>query len=327
MFESETFFRDKLQMKKPGVLMIGPYPEWEMPVLETAYEIHKPWQVDDKDAYINRHGVGIRAVATRGDLGASADLIASLPDLEMIACFGVGTDAIDLKAAKARGIKVSYTPDVLTGDVADLAIGLCIAVARMMPQGDVLVRDHKWPQGTLPLATRFFGKRMGIVGLGRIGMAIAKRAAGFDMEISYHNRNKRADVPYHYCETVEALAAQSDFLVAAVAGGAGSKAMISSAALIALGPEGYFINVARGSVVDEAALLHSLENGVIKGAGLDVYLNEPDIDPRFMKLKNIVVLPHVGSGTFETRKAMGKLVRDNLEAHFAGKPLLTPVPA
>jgi lactate dehydrogenase-like 2-hydroxyacid dehydrogenase len=324
---SETFFRDKLQMKKPSVLMIGPYPEWEMPVLEASYEVHKLWLVDDKDAYINRHSEEIRAVATRGDLGASADLIATLPNLEMIACFGVGTDAIDLKAARARNIKVSYTPDVLTGDVADLAIGLCIAVARMMPQGDVLVRDHKWPQGTLPLATRFFGKRMGIVGLGRIGMAIAKRAAGFDMEVSYHNRNKRDDVPYHYCETVEALAAQSDFLVAAVAGGAGSKAMISSAALIALGPEGYFINIARGSVVDEAALLHSLENNVIKGAGLDVYLNEPNIDPRFMKLKNVVVLPHVGSGTFETRKAMGKLVRDNLEAHFAGKPLLTPVPA
>jgi lactate dehydrogenase-like 2-hydroxyacid dehydrogenase len=285
------------------------------------------WEVADKNAFIKQHANSIRAIATRGDLGASAELIKALPNLEMIGCFGVGTDAIDLAAARARGIKVSYTPDVLTGDVADIAIALCLAVARMVPQGDVLVRDHKWPAGTLPLATRFFGKRMGIVGLGRIGMAIAKRAAGFDMEISYHNRNKRNDVPYHYCNSVEALAAQSDFLVAAVAGGATSKAMISSAALIALGPEGYFINVARGSVVDEAALLHALEHGVIKGAGLDVYLNEPNIDPRFMILKNAVILPHVGSGTVETRKAMGKLVRDNLEAHFAGKPLLTPVPA
>ncbi len=312
-------------MKKPGVLMIGLYPEWEMPVLEAAYDVHKLWLVDDKHSYINRHAEDIRAIATRGDLGASAELIESLPQLELIACFGVGTDAIDLKAAATRGIHVSNTPDVLTGDVADLAIGLCIAAARMMPQGDVLVRDHKWPQGTLPLATRFFGKRLGVLGLGRIGMAIAKRAQGFDMEISYHNRNRRDDVPFAYCETVEALAAQSDFLVAAVAGGAGSKAMIGSAALIALGPQGYFINVARGTVVDEAALLHALENGVIKGAGLDVYLNEPNIDARFMKLKNVVVLPHVGSGTLETRKAMGKLVRDNLEAHFAGKPLLTPV--
>lgn len=306
--------------------MIGPYPEWEMPILQASYDVHKLWEVVDKDAYINRHAEGIRAIATRGDLGASSDLIAALPHLEMIACFGVGTDAIDLKAARARNIKVSFTPDVLTGDVADIAIALCLAVARNVPAGDVLVRNHKWPQGTLPLATRFFGKRMGIVGLGRIGMAIAKRAAGFDMEISYHNRKARNDVPYHYCDTVEALAAQSDFLVAAVAGGIASKALIGSAALIALGPQGYFINVARGSVVDEAALLHALEKGVIKGAGLDVYLNEPNIDPRFLKLKNAVVLPHVGSGTFETRKAMGKLVRDNLEAHFAGKPLLTPVP-
>lgn len=313
-------------MKKPSVLMIGPYPEWEMPHLEAAYEVHKLWLVDDKDAYINRHAEDIRAIATRGDLGASADLIAALPHLEIIACFGVGTDAIDLKAARARGIKVSYTPDVLTGDVADLAIALCLAVTRMIPQGDQLVRDHKWPQGTLPLAPRFFGKRMGIVGLGRIGMAIAKRAAGFDMKISYHNRNARSDVPYHYCDSVETLAAQSDFLVAAVAGGTASKALIGSAALIALGPQGYFINVARGSVVDEAALLYALENGVIKGVGLDVYLNEPNIDPRFLKLKNSIVLPHVGSGTFETRQSMGKLVRDNLEAHFAGRALLTPVP-
>jgi lactate dehydrogenase-like 2-hydroxyacid dehydrogenase len=314
-------------MKKPSVLMIGPYPEWEMPLLEAVYEVHKLWLADNKAAFISTHAKDIRAIATRGDLGAGADVIAALPHLEMIACFGVGTDAIDLGAAQARNIKVSYTPDVLTGDVADVAIALCLAVARMVPAGDNMVRNHEWPFGTMPLSTRFFGKRMGIVGLGRIGMAIAKRAAGFDMDISYHNRNKRNDVPYTYCETVEELAAQSDFLVAAVAGGAASKALISSAALIALGPQGYFINVARGSVVDEAALLHSLEKGVIKGAGLDVYLNEPNISPRFLTLKNAVVLPHVGSGTFETRKDMGKLVRDNLEAHFAGKPLLTPVPA
>ncbi len=312
-------------MKKPDVLMIGPYPDWEMPALEAAYQLHKLWLVDDRDAYINRHAEDIRAIATRGDLGASAELIEALPNLEMIGCFGVGTDAINLTAAQARGVKVSNTPDVLTGDVADLAIALCLAVTRKIPDSDVFVRDGSWNSSTMPLTSRFFGKRMGIVGLGRIGMAIAKRASGFDMEISYHNRNKRLDVPYHYCETVEALAAQCDYLVAAVAGGAASKAMISSAALIALGPEGYFINIARGSVVDEAALLHSLENGVIKGAGLDVFLNEPKIDARFAKLNNVVLLPHIGSATLDTRKAMGKLVRDNLAAHFAGKPLLTPV--
>jgi lactate dehydrogenase-like 2-hydroxyacid dehydrogenase len=314
-------------MKKPSVLMIGPYPEWEMPILEASYEVHKLWLVDDKDTYIKRHAEEIRAIATRGDLGASAELIAVLPNLEMIGCFGVGTDAIDLAVARKRGIMVTYTPDVLTGDVADLAIALCLAVTRKIPTSDVFVRDGSWKSATMPITPRFFGKRMGIVGLGRIGMAIATRAAGFDMEISYHNRTQRADVPYRYCETVEALAAQCDYLVAAVSGGTASKAMISSAALIALGPEGYFVNIARGSVVDEAALLHSLENAVIKGAGLDVYLNEPKIDERFMKLKNVVLLPHIGSATLDTRKAMGQLVRDNLAAHFAGKPLLTPVPA
>jgi lactate dehydrogenase-like 2-hydroxyacid dehydrogenase len=314
-------------MKKPSVLMIGPYPDWEMPLLEASYNLLRLWEAADQKAFIAQHAADIRAIATRGDLGASAELIAALPKLEMIGCLGVGTDGIDLVAARARGINVSFTPDVLTGDVADLAIALCLAVTRKIPASDVYVRSGNWKKAAMPVTTRFFGKRMGIVGLGRIGMAIAKRAAGFDMEISYHNRNKRSDVRYHYCETVEALAAQCDYLVAAVSGGAASKAMISSAALIALGPEGYFINVARGSVVDEAALLHSLENGVIKGAGLDVFLNEPNIDERFMKLGNVVLLPHVGSATLETRQAMGKLVRDNLEAHFSGKPLLTPVPA
>jgi D-3-phosphoglycerate dehydrogenase len=312
-------------MKKPSVLMIGPYPEWEMPLLEAAYNVLRLWEAVDQKAFIAQHATDIRAIATRGDLGVSTELIAALPKLEMIGCLGVGTDGIALVSARARGIKVSFTPDVLTGDVADLAIALCLAVTRKIPASDVFVRSGSWKKAAMPLTTRFFGKRMGIVGLGRIGLAIAKRAAAFDMEISYHNRNKRSDVPYRYCETVEVLAAQCDYLVAAVAGGAASKAMISSAALIALGPEGYFINVARGSVVDEAALLHSLENGVIKGAGLDVFLNEPNIDERFMKLENVVLLPHIGSATLETRKAMGKLVRDNLEAHFAGKPLLTPV--
>jgi lactate dehydrogenase-like 2-hydroxyacid dehydrogenase len=312
-------------MKKPGVLMIGPYPEWEMPLLEASYNVLRLWEAADPKTFIAQHAADIRAIATRGDLGATTELIAALPGLEMIGCLGVGTDGIDLVSARARGIKVSYTPDVLTGDVADLAIALCLAVTRKIPASDVFVRNGGWKKAPMPITTRFFGKRMGIVGLGRIGMAIAKRAAGFDMEISYHNRNKRSDVPYHYCETVEALAAQCDYLVASVSGGAASKAMISSAALIALGPESYFINIARGSVVDEAALLHSLENGVIKGAGLDVFLNEPKIDERFMKLENVVLLPHIGSATLETRQAMGKLVRDNLEAHFAGRLLLTPV--
>ncbi|MDE2446037.1 MAG: 2-hydroxyacid dehydrogenase [Alphaproteobacteria bacterium] len=312
-------------MQKPTLLMTGPYPEWEMPLLKASYHVLKLWEAPDKAAFIAAHAKDVRAIASRGDLGAANTLIDALPHLEIISLFGVGLDAVDLAHCKAKNIRVTITPDVLTADVADIALGLCLAVARNIPQGDAHVRSGAWANAMLPLATRMTGKRMGIIGLGNIGMAIAKRAAAFDMPIAYHNRNKRNDVPYAYCETVEALAAQSDFLVAVIPGGAQTQAMIGAAAFIALGKEGYFINVARGSVVDEAALLHALEKGVIKGAGLDVYLNEPKPDPRFAKLTNVVLQPHIGSGTFETRRGMGQMVRDNLAAHFAGKPLLSSV--
>jgi lactate dehydrogenase-like 2-hydroxyacid dehydrogenase len=312
-------------MEKPTLLMIGPYPEWELPLLESQYNVLKLWEQTDKPDFIAKHANQIRAIATRGDIGASNDLINALPKLEIISFFGVGLDAIDLNHAKSKNIRVTITPDVLTSDVADIALGLCLAVARNIPQGDTHVRTAAWASAMLPLATRMTGKRMGIIGLGNIGMAIAKRAAAFDMPIAYYNRKKREDVPYTYCDTVEALAAASDFLVAVIPGGAATQAMISSAAFIALGKDGYFINVARGSVVDEEALLYALENKVIKGAGLDVFLNEPKPDPRFTKLSNVVLQPHVGSATYETRRGMGQLVRDNLAAHFAGKPLLSAV--
>ena len=312
-------------MQKPTLLMIGPYPEWELPLLEAQYTVLKLWEQADKRAFLAKHASEIRGVATRGDLGASNDLINALPNLQIISFFGVGLDAIDLAHTKSKNIRVTITPDVLTSDVADIAMGLCLAVARNIPQGETHVRSGAWATAMLPLATRMTGKRLGIIGLGNIGLAIAKRAAAFDMPIAYHNRKKRNDVSYPYCETVEALAAQSDFLVAVIPGGPATQGMISSAAFIALGKDGYFINVARGSVVDEEALLYALENKVIKGAGLDVYLNEPKPDPRFAKLTNVVLQPHVGSATFETRRGMGQLVRDNLAAHFAGKPLLSAV--
>ena len=313
------------EMQKPTLLMIGPYPEWELPLLEASYTVLKLWEQADKPAFIAKHAGEIRAIATRGDLGAPNELMNALPKLEIISFFGVGLDAIDLSHAKSKNIRVTITPDVLTSDVADIAMGLCLAVARNIPQGDTHVRTAAWANGMLPLATRMTGKRMGIIGLGNIGLAIAKRAAAFDMPIAYHNRRKRSDVSFPYCETIEALAAQSDFLIAVIPGGPETQAMISSAAFIALGKDGYFINVARGSVADEEALLYALENGVIKGAGLDVYLNEPKPDLRFTKLKNVVLQPHVGSATYETRRGMGQMVRDNLAAHFAGKPLLSAV--
>jgi len=310
---------------KPELLVLGAYPDWDFVELEKAYTLRKLWEAPDQGAFLASHAANIRAIGTRGDLGASAALIAALPKLEIIVCNGVGVDGIDLPAAKARGIKVTNTPDVLTDDVADLAVGLCIAIARQIPAGESLVRSGKWTAGPLPLATRFSGKRMGIIGLGRIGLAIAKRTEAFGMKISYHNRKKRDDVAYAYHNSVEALAAGSDFLVAALAGGPSAKNLVGAAAFKALGSEGFFVNVSRGTIADELALLNALENGIIKGAALDVFLNEPNIAERFFTLPNVVLQPHVGSATLETRKAMGQLVRDNLAAHFMGRPLLTPV--
>jgi lactate dehydrogenase-like 2-hydroxyacid dehydrogenase len=312
-------------MTKPTVLMIGAYPDWDMEALETDYNIVKFWEASDKDAAVEKHAHAIRALATRGDLGASKALIDRLPHLEMIGCFGVGTDGIDRNATRPRGIKIANTPDVLTEDVADLALALMLAVARKIPRGDRFTRDGSWASGNLELVTRVNRKRIGIIGLGRIGKAIARRAEAFDMPVSYFGRRAQPEVSYRYFNSLTALAGNSDFLVTIVPGGAETNGLITADVFKALGPDGYFINVARGSVVDEAALLDALEQNIIKGAGLDVFANEPSIDPRFAKLENVVLHPHHGSGTVETRRAMGKLVRDNLAAHFAGRPLLTEV--
>jgi lactate dehydrogenase-like 2-hydroxyacid dehydrogenase len=310
---------------RPDLLMIGPYPAWDMEALEAAYRIHRLWEVADKPAWLAAHGAGIRAIATRGDLICSAEVINALPNVEIIGCYGVGTDGIDFSALRPRGIKVTNTPDVLTDDVADLAIGLMIAIARLMPQGDAHVRKGLWKSSGLPLATRFSGKRLGIAGLGRIGMAIARRAEAFEMDISYYSRSEKPGISYRRIPSVVELAGTTDFLVAAVAAGPATTKLINREVLQALGPQGYFINVARGAVVDEEALLAALTDKTIKGAALDVFVNEPDIDQRFFTLDNVVLQPHVGSATVETRQAMGKLVRDNLAAHFAGRPLLTEV--
>lgn len=311
-------------MPKPHILMPGSYAQAEMEILEGDYTLHKLWEQQDKAAYLNKHGDEIKAIATRGDLGASKALIDQLPNLEIISCFGVGVDAIDLAACKARGIIVTNTPEVLNEDVADLALALMLGIARHIPQADAYTRAGKWPTGSYPLQKRMNTKRLGLIGMGRIGQAIAKRAESFSMPISYHSRQPRTDIAYkHYASPVE-LAQNSDFLVAILPGGSETEKLINAKVLTALGPQGYFINVARGSVVDEEALLTALENKTIAGAGLDVFWNEPDINPRFLKLDNVVLSPHCGSGTAETRAAMGKLVRDNLAAHFSGKPLLTP---
>lgn len=307
------------------ILMIGPYPAWDMEDLEAKYRMHKLWEATDKDALLTGKADAIRAIATRGELGASAALMARLPKLEIVSCYGVGTDAIDLGHARANGIRVTNTPDVLTEDVADIGIGLLLSVARNIPQADAYVRNGSWTNGNMQLVTRVCGKKLGIVGMGRVGAAVAKRAAAFDCAISYYDINRRGDLPYAYVGDLVDLARDSEFLIVTLAGGESTKNIINASVLEALGPDGILVNISRGSTVDETALLAALESKTIKGAGLDVFWNEPAIDERFLKLGNVVLQPHHASGTVETRKAMGRLVRDNLAAHFSGQALLTPV--
>ena len=267
----------------------------------------------------------MRALATRGELGASAELIAALPKLELIACYGVGTDGIDLAACRARGIRVTNTPDVLNGDVADLAIGMALALLRRIAASDTFVRKGAWAEGPMPLGTRLFGQRVGVAGFGRIGSLIARRLGGFDVELGYFSRHPRSDSPHRHFDSLVALADWCDVLIVILPGGEATRGIVGPEVLHALGPQGWLVNVARGSVVDEPALLDALEQRAIAGAALDVYLNEPRIDARFAALDNVLLQPHHGSGTLQTRQAMGELVRRNLQAHFDGAPLVTPV--
>ncbi len=312
-------------MAKPKLLMMGAYAAWDMDDLEANYEVLKYWEASDRDAFVRAHGGDVRAIATRGDLGASADVMSKLPKLEIISCYGVGVDAIDLGYARTKGIRVTNTPDVLTADVADMGIALLLAVARQIPRGDAYVRDGSWAKANMDLVTRVSGKKAGIVGMGRVGSTVAKRLAGFDCDVAYFDVNKRADLPYAFVADLVELARRSEFLIVTLAGGDSTKGMINARVLDGLGPDGILVNISRGSTVDETALIDALANKRIKGAGLDVFWNEPNIDERFKSLDNVVLQPHHASGTVETRKAMGQLVRDNLKAHFSGAALLTPV--
>ena len=307
------------------MLICGAYPEPDLHELAATYPCHRLWEADDPQRLIQECAPHVRAIATRGDLGASAALIGQLPALEIISCYGVGTDAIDLSAARARGIRVTTTPDVLTGDVADLAVALALAAMRRIPVGDAHVRSGAWARGNLDLVTRLNGKRVGIVGIGRIGATVARRLSGFDVELGYYARTARGDSAHRFFASLDGLAEWSDLLIVTLSGGPSTEGMVGASTLQALGPSGWLVNVSRGSTVHEPALLDALEQRRIAGAGLDVFRNEPRIDPRFLTLDNVVLQPHHGSGTVEARRAMARLVRDNLAAHFAGRPLPTPV--
>lgn len=312
----------------PQILQTGPYPAWDQDPLDARFTMHRLFQADDRAAFMARHGPHIRAIATRGELGADAAMIAACPQLEIISVYGVGTDAVDLDAARARGIRVTNTPDVLTGDVADLAVAMMLAQARGVTGADRWVRDGSWAgRGAYPLQRRVWGKRAGILGLGRIGTAIARRLQGFDMQIAYGARTPHDDAPpdWQFVADPVALAAQSDVLFVALAASAATRHIVDAEVIGALGPDGMLVNISRAANVDEAALLDALEQGRLGGAALDVFEGEPALNPRFAALDNVLLQPHHGSATHETRHAMGQLLRDNLEAHFAGRPLISEV--
>jgi lactate dehydrogenase-like 2-hydroxyacid dehydrogenase len=292
--------------------------------IEERYTAHRLDLAEDREALLAEVAPRITAIVTSGELGCSAELMDRLPRLEMISCFGVGVDGIDLAYCKQRGIPVSNTPDVLTDDVADLAMGLAIATMRRIVAADRFVRAGSWQNGPLPLATRLAGKTVGIIGLGRIGKAIAKRAEAHGLTVVWHGRRDQPDVPWSRYPDLVAMAREVDLLVVACPGGPATRGLVSREVLSALRPSSFLVNISRGSVIDEPALVEALVAGRIAGAGLDVFADEPNVPAPLLDLPNVVLTPHIGSATEETRDAMAQLVVDNLDAHYAGRPLLTP---
>ncbi|MCP4318599.1 MAG: 2-hydroxyacid dehydrogenase [Hyphomicrobiales bacterium] len=314
-------------MSKIDILQVGPYPDWDQQPLDEKFTMHRYFEAADKPAFLAERGGLIRGIATRGDLGADRSMMEALPELEIIAVYGVGYDAVDLDAAREGSVRVTNTPDVLTSDVADLGVAMMLAQARGMIGADKWVRSGNWAQkGHYNLQSRVHGKRAGVLGLGRIGFEVAKRLAVFDMDIAYSDvapKDHARDWEF-VADPIE-LANRSDFFFVTLAASADTRHIVTRQVVEALGPQGMLINISRASNVDEGALLDALESGALGAAALDVFDGEPDINPRFLELGNVLLQPHHASGTIETRKAMGKLVRENLIAHFDGRKLLTPV--
>lgn len=294
--------------------------------LEQAYEVLRLWEQDDKPAFIRQHGKGVRGMATTARHGVDIAWLDDLPDLRVVSSLGVGYDTVDVPALHARDIQFGNTPDVLNDCVADLAMALLLASSRKLVLADRYVRDGSWGRRqSFPLAGSVAGKNLGIVGLGKIGQAVARRAEGFGMQIRYHNRKRNAQVAYGYEPELAGLAEWADFLVLTCPGGAATHHLISRDILEALGSAGTLVNVARGTVVDERALLDALSHGRVGAAALDVFEDEPDVPAEFFAMDNVVLTPHVGSGTVETRRKMGQLVLDNLDHYFKHGNVLTPV--
>ncbi|MEQ8587916.1 MAG: 2-hydroxyacid dehydrogenase [Thalassobaculaceae bacterium] len=309
---------------KPDLLVVSPWYAAAMAELDAHFTVHKLWEAEDKAALLA--SIADRCEAIAGASVCGADIMDALPKAKVIAHHGVGYDGVDVAAATERGIKVSNTPDVLSDEVADFALGLLLATCRKIPQADRYVRAGRWEsEGDMPFTKRVHGRKVGILGLGRIGIEIARRCEAFKMDIAYHTRSRK-DVPYTYYGDLLSMARDVDFLIAIVPGGAGTRHLVDREVLDALGPEGVLVNVARGSVVDEAALIEALKDGRLGAAGLDVFEKEPTV-PQALKdmTENVVLQPHQASATHDTRLAMGRLVMENALAGLAGKPLITPV--
>ncbi|KAK6124996.1 hypothetical protein DH2020_041270 [Rehmannia glutinosa] len=310
-----------------GVLLIRPLSIYIQQELSKRYTLFKFWQVppDLRRDFLGKHSDSIKAVVGNGVQGADSELIDALPLLEIVASHSSGLDKIDLEKCRERGIRVTYTPDELTDEVADMAILLTLATLRRICEADRYVRSGEWKYADFRLTTKLSGKSVGIIGLGRIGSAIAKRAEAFGCSINYHSRSQKPNSRYKYYHSVIDLASDSQILIVACALTRETRHIVDCDVIDALGRNGVVINIARGSHIDEAALVSALVEGRLGGAGLDVLENEPEVPDRLLGLDNVVLSPHVGASTVETRKAMADLVVENLEAHFLNKPLLTPV--
>ncbi|WP_029108364.1 2-hydroxyacid dehydrogenase [Mycobacterium sp. URHD0025] len=309
------------------VLQVGPLKPSLAETLRTGYDAWVLPEGADRATFLAEHGAAVTTAVTSGRTGVDADLMASLPNLGAVINFGVGYDTTDVAEAAARDIVVSNTPDVLSDCVADTAVGLLIDTMRQFSASDRYLRQGRWvTDGNYPLTHKVSGSRIGVIGLGRIGQAIAARLVAFGCPISYHNRREVPDSPYTYVASAVELARQVDVLIIAAAGGSGTRHLVDREVLAALGPDGYLINIARGSVVDEQALVDALTDGRLAGAGLDVFTDEPHVPEALLSLDNVVLLPHVGSGTVETRAAMEALTLANLDKFLESGQLVTPVP-
>ena len=313
-------------MPAPDVIVTAPLPPFLYDPLRADYRCHDYYQSSHKPGLLAAEGQKIRGLVQGGGTVTPTELLDQLPTLEIISVFGVGYDGVPVDYCRKRGLKVTNTPDVLTDDVADVAVGLVLMTGRGFAKAERFVRGGEWEKKGPELTTKLGGRTAGILGLGRIGKAIATRLAAMGMTIAYTGRKAQPGVHYRFVPDLKALAAQSDFLIVACPGGPATKNLVNADVLAALGSKGTIVNIARGSIIDEPALVAALQAGTIKGAGLDVFADEPHVPKPLLAMDNVVLLPHVGSATNETRKAMGDLCKANLDAWFAGKPLLTLIP-